>query len=97
MSLDWKGIAILTGAALVIYFVSRRDAQNVLTNIRNAVTGDSIRQVIADRNYQPVELTDDAMNSASAWVARGYAIWENGQFKITPAGEAYIQAQGGDQ
>ncbi len=104
MRFDWKGIAIIAGAILTVYFISRRDAQNLFSTtgtaltdaIQRGLTGDAWRQVIADSNYQPVEITPQSQLDAQHWIDLGYAYYDSsGVFRITPAGEAYIRAQGG--
>lgn len=36
MKLDWKGVAVIAGAALVVYFITRRDVQKIASAVNPA-------------------------------------------------------------
>lgn len=37
MKLDWKGVAVIAGAALVVYLITRRDVQKIAAGAAQAV------------------------------------------------------------
>lgn len=97
MKLDWKGVAILAGAALLIYFITRRDLQKA------AAIADQIGDKAADLIFNAVNptatkasvtLTDTAQQRMAKAIELGYGKMVNGVFTITPKGEALIAAGG---
>lgn len=45
MKMDWKGVAVLAGAALVIYFMTRRDVQQIAKTVGAAIDPASTENV----------------------------------------------------
>lgn len=93
--LDWKGAAVVTVGALVVFLILRQDTQAIAGQVSDIVK--KFREGLAfDPNSlgAPVQLTDSAQAHQQWLIDQGYLeLLPDGRTRITPAGYAYSDNQ----